>query len=206
MTTVLKITSSLHGADGQSSRLAALLVDALARRTPGLQVIERDLSRQPPPHLDADRFSAFITAPALRTAAQHEAVAVSDTLIGELRQADLIVLGLPMYNFGVPSQLKAWIDHVARAGVTFKYTDRGSVGLLTGKKAFVLATRGGVYQNSPVDTQTAYVRDFLRFLGIDDVEFVHAEGLALGAAASESSLAKARVQVQNLAAPIRRAA
>jgi FMN-dependent NADH-azoreductase len=93
-------------------------------------------------------------------------------LIDELRRADLIVLGLPLYNFGVPSQLKAYFDHIARAGVTFKYSEQGAVGMLTGKRALVFAARGGVYAGSPLDTQTGYVRDFLRFIGVSDVEFV----------------------------------
>ena len=122
---------------------------------------------EPVPHLNAERFGAFITKPEERSAAQHAVVAYSDALIDELKQADVIVLGLPMYNFGVPSQLKAYFDHIARAGVTFKYTDKGPVGLLTGKKVYVFAARGGLYAGTPLDTQTSYVRDFLRFLGID---------------------------------------
>ena len=121
-------------------------------------------------------------------------------LIGELARADVIVLGLPMYNFGVPSQLKAYFDHIARAGVTFKYTDTGPVGLLTGKKAYVFATRGGVHAGTPLDTQTGYVRDFLRFIGISDVNFIYAEGLALGAQSKAEGLARAAAQIEQLAA------
>ncbi|MGH8764912.1 MAG: FMN-dependent NADH-azoreductase, partial [Burkholderiales bacterium] len=121
-----------------------------------------------------------------------------DGLIDELRRADTIVLGLPMYNFGVPSTLKAYFDHIARAGVTFRYTETGPVGLLTGKKAYVLATRGGLYAGTPRDTQTAYVRDFLAFIGITDVEFVYAEGLAIGEASKTASLAKARESIDRL--------
>jgi len=117
-----------------------------------------------------------------------------------------IVLGLPMYNFGLPTQLKAYFDHVARAGVTFKYTDKGSVGLLAGKKAYVFAARGGLYQGTPRDTQTPYVRDFLGFLGITDVEFVYAEGLAISEASKSASLAQARDRLRNLAQPERIAA
>ena len=124
----------------------------------------------------------------------------SDALIGEVKQADVVVLGLPMYNFGVPSQLKAYFDHVARAGVTFKYTEQGPVGQLTGKKAYVFATRGGVYAGTPLDTQTSYVRDFLRFIGISDVTFVYAEGLAMGAQSRESVLARASAEIEQLAA------
>jgi FMN-dependent NADH-azoreductase len=110
------------------------------------------------------------------------------------------VLGLPMYNFGVPSQLKAYFDHIARAGVTFKYTDTGPVGLLTGKKAYVFATRGGVHAGTPLDTQTGYVRDFLRFIGITDVNFIYAEGLALGAQSKAEGLARAAARIEQLAA------
>lgn len=112
----------------------------------------------------------------------------------------MIVLGLPMYNFGVPSQLKAYFDHIARAGVTFHYTANGPEGLLKGKKAYVFAARGGVYAGSGSDTQTQYVRDFLRFLGIEDVEFVHAEGLALGEQSRTQSLSNASSAAERLAA------
>jgi FMN-dependent NADH-azoreductase len=124
--------------------------------------------------------------------------AFSDALIDELRAADVIVLGLPMYNFGVPSSLKAYFDHVARAGVTFRYTEKGAEGMLKGKKAYVFATRGGLYAGTPADTQTTYVRDFLRFIGIDDVEFVYAEGLAMGEAPKENALAAANRSIERL--------
>jgi FMN-dependent NADH-azoreductase len=125
---------------------------------------------------------------------------VSDALIAELRQADVIVLGLPMYNFGIPSTLKAYFDHVARAGETFRYTPQGPVGLLGGRKVYVFATRGGRYAGTPMDTQSDYVRQFLAFIGIDDVEFVYAEGLALGAEQREAALQDASDQITRLAA------
>jgi FMN-dependent NADH-azoreductase len=128
-------------------------------------------------------------------------VGYSDALIAELKAADTIVLGLPMYNFGLPSQLKAYFDHVARAGVTFKYTEKGAVGLLGGKKAYVFAARGGLYAGTLADTQTAYVRDFLAFLGITDVKFVYAEGLAIGEASKSRSLAAARDALRALVQP-----
>lgn len=206
MTKVLKINSSLYSEGGQSSQLATQFVDALREREPGLQRVERDVARDPVPHLDAARFQAFLTRPEERTAAQRAVAEYSDALIDELRDADVLVLGLPMYNFGVPSQLKAYFDHVARAGVTFRYTDQGPVGLLTGKKAYVFATRGGAYAGTPRDTQSAYVREFLAFLGIREVEFVYAEGLAMGPAPRAASLAAARIAVQNLAPPARLAA
>jgi FMN-dependent NADH-azoreductase len=152
------------------------------------------------PHLNGERFGAFIAKPEVRTVAQNAVVAYSDNLIDELKQADVIVLGLPMYNFGVPSQLKAYFDHIARVGITFKYTDKGPVGLLTGKKAYVFAARGGLYVGTPMDTQTSYVRDFLRFLGIADVEFVYAEGLNISPQSKEAGLAKALAEIARLAA------
>ena len=206
MTQVLKINSSIYSQDGQSSQLASQFVDALRERNPVTRVVERDLSREPVPHLDAARFQAFLTKPEERTAEQQAVAGYSDTLIQELREADVIVLGLPMYNFGISSQLKSYFDHIARAGLTFRYTDKGPVGLLTGKRAYVFATRGGAYAGTPGDTETAYVRQFLGFLGITDVEFVYAEGLAMGPAKRDTSLAQARVAIQNLAPPAQLAA
>jgi len=201
MNTILKINSSLYSEAGQSSQLAAQLIEALREREAATRVIERDLALEPVPHLDAARFQAFLTPPEQRTAEQQAVAAYSDALIDELRAADVVVLGLPMYNFGIPSQLKAYLDHIARAGVTFRYTANGPVGLLTGKKAYVFATRGGQYAGTPRDSQTSYIRQFLGFLGITEVEFVYAEGLAMGDASKAASLAQARVALQNLVEP-----
>ncbi len=155
MTTLLQINTSINNGNGQSSQLARQFVAAYRASHPDAQVRVRDVAAaEPVPHLDAERFGAFIARPEDRSASQQAVVEYSDALIDELKQADVIVLGLPMYNFGVPSQLKAYFDHIARAGVTFKYTDKGPVGLLTGKKAYVFATRGGVYAGTPLDTQT----------------------------------------------------
>jgi FMN-dependent NADH-azoreductase len=202
MNTILHLNSSIFGEGGQSSRLAEQFV----AQFPAARVVRRDLSRTPLPHLDAERFGAFLAKPGSRTPAQQQVLEESDALIAELREAGTIVIGLPMYNFGIPSQLKAYFDHVARAGVTFKYTDKGAVGLLTGKKAYVFAARGGLYQGTPRDTQTAYVRDFLAFVGIADVEFVYAEGLAISEASKVESLANAQRVLRNLAQPERIAA
>ena len=202
MQTVLHLNTSIYGVAGQSSRLAAEFV----ARLPAARVITRDLARDPAPHLDEFRFGAFLEKPEARTPEQRAVVAYSDQLIGELRQADTIVLGLPMYNFGIPSPLKAYFDHVARAGVTFRYTDQGPVGLLTGKRAYIFAARGGRYAGTPRDTQTAYVRDFLGFVGVSDVEFVYAEGLALGEAPKAGALAGARRTLQSLILSAARAA
>jgi FMN-dependent NADH-azoreductase len=201
MTTLLKINASLNNGNGQSSQLANQFVAAYRRRYPGAKIVERDVAAaEPVPHLNAERFGSFITKPEERSAAQRAVVAYSDTLINELKQADVIVLGLPMYNFGLPSQLKAYFDHIARVGETFKYTEKGPVGQLTGKKVYVFAARGGVYVGTPLDTQTSYVRDFLRFLGMDDVEFVYAEGLAISPESKEAGLARATAEIERLVA------
>ena len=198
MKTILQLNASVFSDNGQSSRLANEFVAALREVDPDARLIVRDFARDPVPHLDAERFGAFIAKTEARTLNQDAFVAFSDGLIGELKQADVIVLGLPMYNFGVPSTLKAYFDHVARAGVTFRYTEKGPIGLLTGKKAYVLAARGGLYQGTPRDTQTAYVRDFLAFLGITDAEFVYAEGLAISETSRDAALQKARAEIVRL--------
>jgi FMN-dependent NADH-azoreductase len=200
MATLLQINSSLFSTAGQSSRLAERFVARWRTRNAGASVIVRDLASHPVPHLDAARFSAFLAKADERTSEQNEVVAYSDELIDEWKSADVIVLGLPMYNFGVPSTLKAYFDHIARAGVTFKYSDNGPVGLLTGKKAYVFATRGGLYSGTPRDSETDYVRDFLAFLGIDDVEFVYAEGLAMGDATKVKALAGANDAIERIGA------
>lgn len=204
MKTILQVKSSIFSDGGQSSTLANEFVQSL--REQDTSVIVRDLAREPVPHLDAERFGAFLSKPETRTEDQKAVLRYSDLLIDELRRADTIVLGLPMYNFGLPTQLKAYFDHVARAGVTFKYTEKGAVGLLTGKVAYVFAARGGLYQGTPRDTQTAYVREFLGFLGITDVQFVYAEGLAISEASKTQSLAAAQRSLRSLAQPERIAA
>ena len=198
MKTILQLNTSILSDEGQSSGLAKQFVAALRERDPETQLIVRDLARDTVPHITAERFGAFVTAKEKRNAVQQSVIDYSDALIEELKRADIIVLGLPMYNFGVPSTLKAYFDHIARAGVTFKYTEKGPVGLLTGKKVYVFAARGGIYASTPRDTQTAYVRDFLAFLGITDIEFVYAEGLAISATSREAALSKARDEIERL--------
>jgi FMN-dependent NADH-azoreductase len=185
----LQLNTSLFGDGGQSTQLASEFLK-------GTNPVVRDLARNPVPHLDATRFQAFLAKPQERTPEQQAVVDYSDELINELRRADTIVIGLPMYNFGIPSTLKAYFDHIARTGETFKYTEKGSVGLLTGKKAYVFTARGGVYGDN--HQSEAYVREFLRFVGIEDVQFVYAEGLAISAASKEAGLAKARAAIGRL--------
>ena len=205
MKTLLQIQSSLFNGSGQSSALSREFVDEWTAANPGSRVVKRDLADDPVPHLTAERFQAFLAAPEARTPEQQAIAGYSDALIEELRAADVIVIGLPMYNFGVPSTLKAYFDHVARAGITFRYTDKGPEGLLTGKKVYVFAARGGLYVGTPNDTQTPYVRDFLRFIGLADVEFVYAEGLAMGDSAKSKALETAGQALRLIASQPREA-
>jgi len=200
MSTLLHIDSSLFSAAGASSRLASRFVATWKASHPDTRIVHRDLASQPVPHLDQERFSALVTPAAQRSPAQAAIAAESDLLVEELREAHTVVLGLPMYNFGIPSTLKAYFDHVARAGITFRYTSQGSQGLLTGKDVYVLAARGGKYQGTPRDTQTSYVTDFFEFLGMGPVRFIYAEGLAMGEEQKSTALEQARLAVQRQAA------
>jgi FMN-dependent NADH-azoreductase len=199
MSSLLQIKSSIFSDGGQSSRLADRFVAAWRVANPGGKVVVRDLAQQPVPHLDARRFGAFLAKPGERSAEQQAVVALSDALVDELRSADVIVLGVPMYNFGVPSGLKAYFDHIARAGVTFRYTQSGSEGLLTGKHVIVFATRGGLHAGKASDAQTGFLRTLLGFLGMTEVQFVYAEGLAISEAQRDSALAQAHASIDELA-------
>jgi len=196
---ILQINSSIFSNGGQSSGLADEFVARLRAQNPGSRLTVRDLAADPVPHLDAARFGAFLAKPEERTPAQQAVVNYSDALVEELKRADIVVLGLPLYNFGLPSTLKAYFDHVGRAGVTFKYTEKGPIGLLTGKKVYVFAARGGFYAGTPGDTQTPYIRAFLSFVGMSDIEFIYAEGLSVSEASKQQGIAKARAEGYRLA-------
>jgi FMN-dependent NADH-azoreductase len=196
MSTLLYVRTSLYGAQAASSQLAERFVAEWRARNPAGHVITRDLAADPVPHLTAERFQAFSTPAENRTPEQQAIVEYSDALIDELRAADTIVLAVPMYNFGVPSTLRTYFDHVARAGVTFRYTSAGPEGLLTGRRAYVFVTRGGIYDGA-ADTQAPYLRQFLRFIGIES-EFVFAQGLAYGEESRQKSLADAHEQIAGL--------
>jgi FMN-dependent NADH-azoreductase len=197
---LLQINTSLFSDQGQSSRLAQQFVERWQQAEPDGRVIVRDLSTNPVPHLTAERFQAFLATAADRSPEQVAIAAESDALVDELRQADVVVFGLPMYNFGIPSTLKAWIDHVARAGQTFKYTENGPVGLLQDRPVYLFAARGGLYHGTPRDTQSAYMTHFLNFIGIRNIEFVYAEGLALGEQPRLDALHRASTIIDRLAA------
>lgn len=180
MATLLQINTSLFGDNGNSSQLSNAFTARWKAQNPQGQVVLHDLASENVPHLDASRIQALFTPEDQRTPEQQAVVDYSDKLIGEIQAADVIVLGVPLYNFGIPSALKAYFDHLARAGVTFKYTDTGPVGLLNDKPVYILAARGGVHLGQASDTQSAFLKNFLGFLGLKDVRFIYAEGLNMG--------------------------
>ncbi len=195
---ILQINSSARTQGSHSSALADTLVTRLRAEHPVARLAVRELGATPHPALDEAALQALFTPAAERTPAQAERVALDDALIAEIQAADTVVLGVPMYNFGVPVQLKNWIDAISRARVTFRYTEKGAEGLLTGKKVYVLLTRGGQYRNTPADTQVPYLKTVFAFLGMSDVEFVYAEGLAMGPQAEAAALDAARARIDTL--------
>lgn len=199
MTTILHINSSAR-TNGTANQLAGTFVSEWAAQHPDHRIVQRNLTIDPIPHLAEETINAFFTPAEQRTEAQREAVRLSDELIAELFAADVIVIGVPMYNFGIPSTLKAYFDHIARAGITFRYTSNGAEGLVKGKKAYIVAARGGVYSGTPADTQTAYLKTFLGFIGVTDVTFIYAEGLNLGEEAKARGEEQAQRCIRELAA------
>jgi FMN-dependent NADH-azoreductase len=193
---ILQINSSArafeNGQGSHSTRLANELAAALQQAHPDAKLTVRDLARQPHPALDETTLQALFTPAEARTPEQAARVALDDALIAELQAADVVVLGVPMYNFGVSTQLKNWIDAISRARVTFEYTATGPRGLLQGKKVYAVLTRGGKYRGTPADSQVPYLKTLLAFLGMSDVEFIYAEGLNLGPEAEAAALANAR--------------
>jgi FMN-dependent NADH-azoreductase len=185
---ILQINSSARRDASHSTRLANRIVGRLIAADPEAKVTLRDLNDHPHPELDEAALQALFSPATQRTPEQAARVALDDALIGEIQAADVVVLGVPMYNFGVPAQLKNWIDAIARAGVTFRYTAQGPEGLLKGKKVYVALARGGKYRGTPADTQVPYLRTVFTFLGLTDVQFVYAEGLAMGPEAEHDAI------------------
>jgi FMN-dependent NADH-azoreductase len=209
MTNILQLNSSVKGAASRSNLLGDELVGRLLQQHAAARLTVRDLVAQPVPLMDRDALGALSTAAADRTAGQQALVAAHDALIAELQSADIVVLGAPMYNFTVPIQLKAYLDAIARAGVTFRYTATGPEGLLRGKQVYVVFTRGGVHRGTASDSQTPFLEAMLGFLGLTDVEYVYAEGLDMGPASQAAGLAAARQAIADLFAdqtPLRSAA
>lgn len=200
MTNVLILDSAATGEASISRQLTDALAAKLVRR-PGTNIVRRDVGADPIPHLDGDTTAAIRGGEAL-TAKAREALALSDRLVDELKAADVLVIGAPMYNFGMASTLKAWFDHVLRAGITFRYTDAGPEGLVAGKKAIVIETRGGLYSSGPaaaMDSQEPHLRTMLGFMGVDDIAFVRAEKLGFGPEAAAAAIEAATAELDALA-------
>lgn len=195
MANVLVIESSARQQGSVSRQLTEQFVASWRAAHPADQIKVRDLAVAQVPHLDANLLGGWMTPVAQQNEAEQAALALSNQLTDELLAADVLVLAAPMYNFAIPSTLKAWLDHVLRAGVTFKYTETGPQGLLSGKRAFVLTARGGIYAGGNQDHQEPYLRQVLAFIGIHDVSFVHAEGLNLGSEHMEKGLNQAKAQL-----------
>ncbi len=194
MKNILVIKSSVSAGQGQSNQL----IDFFLQQVPGTVAVQQvDLVATPLPHLEMADLAAWNTPVDERTPAQQQLAALSDDAIAAVQAADLIVVGVPMYNFGLPSQLKAWLDRIARAGVTFRYTETGPVGLLADKPVLVVASRGGIYRDTPNDTQTPFLQSIFNFVGLTQQHFVYAEALNMGQA--EPAIAAAQVELVSLA-------
>ncbi|MGW8392001.1 FMN-dependent NADH-azoreductase [Pseudoduganella sp. HUAS MS19] len=193
---ILQINSSAKSSGSESTRVASNIVNKLLAANPGATVEVRDLAANPHPVLDESTLQALFTPADKRTPEQAARVALDDALIAQVQAADVIVLGAPMYNFGITVQLKSWFDAIARAGVTFKYTENGPLGLLQGKKVYVATSRGGMHKDAATDTQFPHLKMFLAFIGLTDVEYVFIEGQGYGpeVAAQQKAAADARVE------------
>lgn len=194
---ILQINSSVRGTASASTRLASSIVARLLRLDPKATLVVREATRQP--ILDEVALEALFTPADARSPEQAARTAIDDATIAVVQAAEVLVIGVPMYNFGVPVQLKAWIDAIAKAGVTFRYTASGPEGLLKGKKVFVALARGGLYRDTPADSQVPYLKSVLGFLGMSDIHFIHAEGLAMGEDVAAKAFAAAEAEIENLA-------
>lgn len=192
---ILHITSSVRGADSESTRVTQRVIDKLLAANPGASVVRRDFGAQPHPLLDGAAVGALFTPAEQRSAAQAARVALDDVLIAEAQAADVIVIGAPMYNFGMPAQLKGWFDAIARSGVTFRYTATGPEGLLKDKKVYVATARGGVYP-ADADPQVPHLRMLLNFLGLSDHTFIYSSGLNMGPEAAAAGQQAANEAVE----------
>jgi len=200
MPTVLVLNSSAAGEASVSRKLVQEAVARLRDQNAALEVVERDLGSEPIPHLTVDAALALRNGKAANQP-QAATLSLSDALIEELKGADVVVIGAPMYNFGIPSTLKSWFDHVLRAGITFRYSESGPEGLVTGKRAIVIESRGGHYSEGPakaMDSQEPHLRTLLGFIGITDVAFVRAEKLAFGPEARDLVIGAAQAELGRL--------
>jgi FMN-dependent NADH-azoreductase len=199
MSRVLIIESSARQQDSVSRQLTQTFISQWQAAHPADQITVRDLAVKPVPHLDINLLGGWMKPVDQRNDIEQVALDRSNELTDELLAADVLVMAAPMYNFAIPSTLKAWLDHVLRAGVTFKYTETGPQGLLSGKRAYVLTARGGIYAGSTSDHQEPYLRQVMAFIGIHDVTFIHAEGMNLGGDFQEKGLNQANAKLSQVA-------
>jgi FMN-dependent NADH-azoreductase len=199
MSRVLIIESSARQPDSVSRQLTQTFIKQWQAAHPADQITVRDLAVTPVPHLDSNLLGGWMKPAEQRNEIEEASLQRSNELTDELLAADVLVMAAPMYNFAIPSTLKAWLDHVLRAGVTFKYTATGPQGLLNGKRAYVLTARGGIYAGSTADHQEPYLRQVMGFIGIHDVEFIHAEGMNLGGDFQEKGLNQANAKLAQVA-------
>lgn len=195
MSKVLVLKSSILANFSQTNQLADYFVSQFQSTHSASQVTVRDLAAEPIPVLDGELVGALRPSDAPLTPRQEEALALSNTLIEELQAHDVIVIAAPMYNFNIPTQLKNYFDLVARAGVTFKYTEKGPEGLIKGKRVVVLTSRGGIHKDTPSDLVAPYLNLFLGFLGMTDVETIYAEGIAYGPEVAAKAQADAKAAI-----------
>ena len=198
MSNILHIISSPRGEASNSIKLSEAIIERLQLNYPSAALHTKDLTKSPFPHLEEVHLNAFFTEVEKHTQEHREAIKHSNLAIEELMNADFVVIGAPMYNFGISSTLKAWFDHITRAGITFKYTDKGPVGLLHGKKVFLAVTTGGIYssgENIGNDFLTPYLKFMLAFIGMNNVYVCRAEGFALSET-RENALEKAIGSIQ----------
>jgi FMN-dependent NADH-azoreductase len=193
---ILQLNASARREGANSTKVANSVVERLKAAHPAATLTLRDLAVTPHPVLDEAALGALFTPADQRSPEQAARVALDDALIAEIQAHDTIVLGVPMYNFGVPVQFKAWIDAIARAGTTFRYTATGPEGLLTDKTVYVALARGGLYRDTPNDSQVPYLKAVLGFLGMTDVRFIYAEGLAMGPEAVAKGFAQAEADLE----------
>lgn len=193
---ILQINSSARSQGSESTRWADTIVARLLDKNPGATLYRRDLAANPHPVLDEATLFALFTPAGQRSPEQAARVALDDVLIGQVQKADVLVIGSPMYNFGMTVQLKSWFDAIARAGVTFKYTENGPQGLLTGKKVYVALARGGMHRDGITDSQVPHLKTLLGFLGMTDVQFVYSEGIAMGPEAVARAHAQAEAEIE----------
>ncbi len=196
MAQVLAIKSSILGDYSSSGLLIDELLAQFGQQDPQQQLVVRDLGAQPLAPLDGEILGAFSQADGLN-ARQQSAVALSAQLIDEIQQADRLIIGVPMYNFGIPTQLKSWFDYICRAGISFKYTEQGPVGLLADKPVLLVLATGGVHRDTATDLALQHVQTLLNFIGLHNIHIAYAQGLGMGDAAREQGLAAARVEAQS---------